>query len=74
MENNKLSIVNPTVYENVEWVFQFNDDKPIKFAHPTNGTKELTFTLSNRSDSNVVFHDGKGNQFKIFAREKNNEQ
>jgi hypothetical protein len=70
MENNKLSIVNPTVYENVEWVFQFNNGEPIKFAQPVNDVKELTFTLSNRSDSNIVFYDGKGNTFKIFAREK----
>ena len=74
MDKGTISIQGPTTYENVEWVFQFNDDEPIKFAQPTNGTKELTFTLSNKSDSNIVFYDGKGNQFKIFAREKNNEQ
>lgn len=57
-------------FENVEWVFQFNDGEPVRLAEATYGTKELTLTLSNRSDSNIEFGDGKGNKFKIFAREK----
>lgn len=58
--------------ENVEWVFQFNEDEPIKMAEPSaiGGAKELTLRIGNTSDSNIIFHDGKGNQFKIFAREK----
>ena len=63
--------INPTIktFEKVEWVFQFNEDEPIRFATDTTGSKELTVILGNRSDSNVVFSDGKGNSFKIFARD-----
>ena len=64
--------------ENVEWVFQFNDDEPVFFAepYPYGGAKEVTFTIDNTIHSNIVFRDNKGNEFKIFAREKggNNEQ
>jgi len=65
--------------ENVEWVFQFNDDKPIFIAEPSpyGGAKELTLTVGNTINSDLVFRDNKGNEFKIFAREKqggNNEQ
>ena len=77
MSNNKqhtavkpFAIITIEEYDNVEWAFQFNDDNPITLAQPTDGTKELNLTLSNRSDSNIVFYDGKGNTFKIFAREK----
>jgi len=59
-------------YENVEWAFQFNNDDPILLGQPKDDTKELILTISNRSDSNVVFYDGKGNTFKIFARERVN--
>ena len=73
MTNNKQQTAVPigiATYDNVEWVFQFNDDNPIALARPTDGTKELNLTIGNRSDSNMVFFDGKGNTFKIFAREK----
>lgn len=59
--------------ENVEYVFQFNDDEPIHLCAPSfadRGAKELQLTISNTAHSNVVFYDGKGNTFKIFAREK----
>jgi hypothetical protein len=61
-------------FKNVEWAFQFNNDEPIKFAEPDefNTDKGLTFTLGNRGDSNIVFTDGKGNEFKLFARERVN--
>ena len=73
MTNHKRQMAVPigiATYDNVEWVFQFNDDNPITIAQPTDGTKELNLTIGNRSDSNMVFFDGKGNTFKIFAREK----
>lgn len=54
----------PTTFINVEWVFQFNDDEPSSVGE----VKELTIRDTN--NSNIVFTDGKGNQFKIFAREK----
>jgi hypothetical protein len=57
-------------YENVEWVFQFNNDEHILLGRPKDDTKELILTIGNRSDSNILFSDGKGNTFKIFAREQ----
>ena len=88
MSNNKQNletltyVILPTIsnhkIENVEWVFQFNDDEPVFLAEPSpyEGAKEVTFTISNTTDSYIVFMDNKGNEFKIFAREKggNNEQ
>ena len=57
-------------YDNVEWVYQFNDDNPILISKPIGGAKELIIKLDNTSYSNIVFNDGKGNTFKIFAREQ----
>lgn len=61
--------------ENPEWVFQFNDDEPMHFAGPLpdGGAREVTFTIGDTKNSNIVFHDGKGNTFKLFAREKQGE-
>lgn len=80
MENDNKFLIQPEgsvgiriaveTFEQVEWVFQFNEDEPIRFAAAIDGTKEMTLTVSNRSDSNISFHDNKGNKFKIFAREK----
>jgi hypothetical protein len=79
MSNNKqnlgtVTIVNHKI-DNLEWVFQFNDDNPILISKPIGGEKELIIKLDNTSHSNIVFSDGNGNTFKIFAREKggNNE-
>ena len=82
MSNNKQYLGTTRIVkneiENVEWVFQFNDDEPVFLAEPSpyGGAKELTFTISNTTDSYIVFMDNKGNEFKIFAREKggSNEQ
>ena len=68
LENRGINLTIKT-FEKVEWVFQFNDGEPVRFAEATDGTKEVTLTLSNRSDANIEFGDGKGNKFKIFARE-----
>jgi hypothetical protein len=73
-----IGIVNHKI-ENVEYVFQFNNDEPIHLASSSctdRGNKELQLTIYNTTHSNVVFYDGKGNTFKIFAREKqtHNEQ
>ena len=76
MSNNKKNLGTVTIVthkiENVEWVFQFNDDEPIFLAEPSpyGGAKEVTFTIGNTTHSNIVFRDNKGNEFKIFAREK----
>ena len=58
--------------ENPEWVFQFNNDEPVFLSGPLReqGATELTFTIGNTPHSNIVFRDNKGNEFKIFAREK----
>jgi len=67
-----LGIV-PHKIENVEYVFQFNDDEPVHLCAPSfedRGAKELQLIISNTTTSNVLFYDGKGNTFKIFAREK----
>ena len=78
MSNNEqnlgtVTIVNNKI-ENVEWAFQFNNDEPIFFAEPSpyGGAKEVTFTIGNTTHSNIVFRDNKGNEFKIFARERVN--
>lgn len=76
MSNNKQYLGTTRIVkneiENVEWVFQFNDDEPVFFAEPSpyEGPKAVTFTISNTIHSNIVFRDNKGNEFKIFAREK----
>ena len=72
MSNNKQTAVGIGIatYDNVEWVFQFNDDNPILISQPIGGEKELIIKLDNTSYSNIVFSDGKGNTFKIFAREQ----
>jgi len=76
MENNKKTEVpiGIATYENVEWVFQFNDDNPILISQPIGGEKELIIKLDNTSYSNIVFSDGKENTFKIFAREQTNDK
>ena len=73
MSNNKQQTavgIGIATYDNVEWVFQFNDDNPILISQPIGGEKELIIKLDNTSYSNIVFSDGKGNTFKIFAREQ----
>ena len=77
MTNNKqklgtVTIVNHKI-DNLEWAFQFNDDVPVKIAEYINGKREMHLTIGDTSTSNIVFHDGKGNTFKIFAREKSND-
>jgi hypothetical protein len=73
MTNNKKQTavqIGIETYDNVEWVYQFNNDNPILISKPIGGKKELIIKLNNKSYSNIVFDDGKGNTFKIFAREE----
>jgi len=79
MSNNKqnlgtVTIVNHKI-DNLEWAFQFNNDVPVMIAEYINGKREMNLTIGDTSTSNIVFSDGNGNTFKIFAREKggNNE-
>jgi hypothetical protein len=57
-------------FENVEWVFQFDDDEPKPFPSTLDDTKKLVIEINNTSTSNICFYDGEGKTFKIFAREK----
>ena len=78
MTNNKqqtaIGIVNHKI-DNLEWAFQFNNDVPVMIAEYINGKREMNLTIGDTITSNIVFSDGNGNTFKIFAREKggNNE-
>jgi len=58
------------IFENVEWVFQFDYDEPILLGEPLEDAKELVFRIGNNNNSNIWFYDGKGKTLKIFAREK----
>jgi hypothetical protein len=66
----ELKIPESITFENVEWVFQFDDDEPKLLATPLDDTKKFIIEISNTSTSNILFTDGNGKTFKIFAREK----
>jgi hypothetical protein len=82
MENNQRSIeisitknnfgllLDNRKINNLEWVFQFNNDTPIIILEDIEGKREINFTIGDTTASNIVFIDGKGNTFKIFAREQ----
>jgi hypothetical protein len=58
-------------YMPCEWVVQFDNDTPQRFAYADETTqgKEVTIQLKNDNQSIVTFTDTKtGKQFKIFAR------
>ena len=57
-------------FEQVEWAFQLNNHKPFLLATAINNEKSLIIKVRNKKNSNIVFRDGKGNEFKIFARER----
>jgi len=65
----KVATDNPE-FEQVEWAFQLNNDKPFLLATAINNEKSLIIKVRNKKNSNIVFRDGKGNEFKIFARER----
>ena len=56
-------------FENVEWVFQFDEDEPMSISS-LDGAKEFVIRVGNYHYSNIQFTDGKGKNLKIFAREK----
>jgi hypothetical protein len=54
-----------------EWVVQFDNDSPQRFAYADETTegKEVILQLKNDNQSIITFTDTKsGKQFKIFAR------
>jgi hypothetical protein len=63
-------LIEKAVFENVEWVYQFDGDEPLLLATPLDDTKKLVIEISNISTSNILFKDGNGKTFKIFARQK----
>lgn len=64
-----FTLQQPTI-QNCEFCFQFNDDEPVVFAH-TRGNS-CTIHLDATPNSNMIFNDGNGNVFKLFARESEN--
>lgn len=56
--------------ENVEFCFQFGDGDPVVFA---SGPNECTISLNPTNNTNMIFNDGNGNVFKLFAREIQND-
>ena len=60
---------NPEI-EQVEWAFQLNNDKPFLLATAINNENSLIIKVRNKKNSNIVFRDNKGNEFKIFARQR----
>lgn len=71
METVKINSDSIFQYKNPEWVFQFNNDEPLVLSQAKEpSTKQFTMVVGNTSTSNIVFSDGKGNEFKIFAREQ----
>jgi hypothetical protein len=57
-------------FQKVEWAFQFNNDEPVILEKPKNGENKLEIVISNKIGEEIIFLDGKGNEFKIFGREQ----
>jgi hypothetical protein len=70
LKNNFSFSLDNRKINNLEWVFQFNNDTPIMILNYIGGKREMNLTIGDTTESNIVFDDGKGNTFKIFAREK----
>lgn len=66
----RVLYIQPIRYENVEFCFQFNDDNPIVFANTAGNS--CTIHLEPTTNSNMIFNDGNGNVFKLFARQIEN--
>ena len=66
----KFKIPESITFENVQWMYQFDEDEPKPFPSTLDDTKKLVIEINNTSTSNICFYDGKGKTFKIFAREK----
>lgn len=57
-------------FKNFEWAFQFNEDEPVLLAKPNKGSKKLIIHIGIKKSFVLTFKDGKGNEFRIFARER----
>ncbi len=66
-------------YEECEWCFQFDNDKPQIFAWTDsemqkNEDPKIVFTITNTENSYISFTNGETNKtFRIFARELSEE-
>ncbi len=57
-------------FEKAEWAFQFNNDEPVLLANAEKDQNKLVIKIGIKENSVLTFKDGKGNEFKIFARER----
>ncbi len=67
---------NNGTFTHCEWCFQFDDNEPHVFAstreYYSGNDAKISFTLTNQTNTNIVFKDTKtGKEFKLFTREKN---
>ena len=67
--DNQLNFYQPRRYNNVEFCFQFGEDEPVIFG---TGGNDLHIHVSPTEHGNITFNDN-GKTFKIFARERQNE-
>jgi hypothetical protein len=65
----KLPTNNPE-FKKAEWAFQFNNDEPVLLANAEKDQNKLVIKIGIKESSILTFKDGKGNEFKIFARER----
>jgi len=65
----KAATDNPE-FEKPEWAFQFNNDEPVLLANAEKDQNKLVIKIGIKQNSVLTFKDGKGNEFKIFARER----
>lgn len=66
-------IIQPNqVFNQTEWVFQFDEDEPVVFGRQIETNEPtLTITLNNTSGAHITFTNPENNkQFKIYAREQ----
>lgn len=63
-----LTIQPTVIFQNTEWVFQFDDDEPRVFASQQE-EPNLTITLNNTNNASIEFTNN-NRRFKIFARER----
>ena len=63
-----LRIAPAVVFQQTEWVFQFDEEEPVVFASQQE-EPNLTITLNNTNHASIEFTDN-NRKFKIFARER----
>ena len=57
-------------FKKPEWVFQFNNDEPVLLEKADKRSKKLVIEIGIKKNSALTFKDDKGNEFKIFPRER----